>query len=48
VEVFVNGGPQTLTSLVFPQEGPAAARLASVGGSVSLTGATVTPLAATR
>ncbi|HEY9357020.1 MAG TPA: GH32 C-terminal domain-containing protein, partial [Arthrobacter sp.] len=48
VEVFVNGGRQTLTSLVFPQEGPAGARLAGVGGSVSLTAATVTPLAATR
>lgn len=48
VEVFVNGGQRTLTSLVFPQEGPAGARLAGVGGTVSLTAATVTPLAATR
>jgi len=47
VEVFANGGRQTLTSLVFPPEGAAGARIAGAGGTVSLAAATVTPLAAT-
>lgn len=46
VEVFTNGG-QTLTSLVFPQDGALGAVVAG-GGSVSLNAATVTPLAAIR
>ncbi len=51
VEVFVNGGQQTLTSLVFPafpQEGSIEAKVAAAGGPVSLKAATVTPLAAIR
>ncbi len=48
VEVFVDGGRQTLTSLVFPPEGAKEARLAAEGGQVSLKGGTVTPLAGIR
>jgi levanase len=51
VEVFVNGGQQTLTSLVFPafpREGAMEAKVAAAGGPVSLKAATVTPLAAIR
>ncbi|WP_258804774.1 glycoside hydrolase family 32 protein [Pseudarthrobacter sp. NS4] len=48
VEVFVDGGRRTLTSLVFPPEGRKEARLAAGRGPVSLTAGTVTPLAAIR
>jgi levanbiose-producing levanase len=48
VEVFVDGGRQTLTSLVFPPEGRKEARLVAGRGPVSLKGGTVTPLAAIR
>lgn len=47
VEVFTGGG-QSLTSLVFPQEGAFGASVAGDGGAVSLNSATVTPLAATQ
>ena len=47
VEVFTGGG-QSLTSLVFPQEGAFGASVAGTGGAVSLNAATVTPLAATK
>jgi levanbiose-producing levanase len=48
LEVFVDGGRQTLTSLVFPPGGKKEARLAAEGGPVSLKGATITPLATIR
>ncbi|TDL37982.1 glycoside hydrolase family 32 protein [Arthrobacter nitrophenolicus] len=48
VEVFVDGGRQTLTSLVFPPDGAKEARLAAGGGQVSLKNGTVTPLAGIR
>jgi levanase len=51
VEVFVNGGQQTLTSLVFPlfpQERAIEAKVAAAGGPVSLKAAMVTPLAAIK
>ncbi|SLK09881.1 glycoside hydrolase family 32 protein [Arthrobacter sp. P2b] len=48
LEVFVDGGRQTLTSLVFPPAGKKEARLAAEGGPVSLKSAAVTPLAAIR
>jgi levanbiose-producing levanase len=48
VEVFVNGGQQTLTALVFPQDGAVGATVAGAVGDVSLKAATVTPLAATK
>jgi levanbiose-producing levanase len=48
VEVFVNGGQQTLTALVFPQDGTVGATVAGAVGDVSLKAATVTPLAATK
>ncbi|HJW00133.1 MAG TPA: glycoside hydrolase family 32 protein [Arthrobacter sp.] len=48
VEVFVNGGQRTLTSLVFPQEGAFGATMTGAGGTVSLESATLTPLAAIK
>jgi levanbiose-producing levanase len=45
VEVFVNGGEQTLTSLVFPREGGHAVTAATAGGSATLKSFTYTPLA---
>ncbi|TLM74989.1 glycoside hydrolase family 32 protein [Pseudarthrobacter sp. NamB4] len=48
VEVFADGGRETLTSLVFPPDGVKDVRLASAGGPVSLRSGTVTPLAAIR
>lgn len=47
VEVFTNGG-QTLTSLVFPPDGPLQTRMAGDGGAISLANATVTPLASIK
>ncbi|MFF1254135.1 glycoside hydrolase family 32 protein [Pseudarthrobacter sp. NPDC058329] len=46
VEVFVDGGRRTLTSLVFPPPGGKEARLTAAGGPVSVKSGTVTPLAA--
>jgi levanase len=48
VEVFVDGGRGTLTSLVFPPAGPKDARLAASGGAVSVRSGAITPLAAIR
>jgi levanbiose-producing levanase len=48
VEVFVDGGRETLTSLVFPPAGVKDVRLAASGGAVGIRGGTVTPLAAIR
>jgi levanbiose-producing levanase len=47
VEVFTGSG-QALTALVFPPDGPLGATVAGEGGAVSLTSATVTPLAAIK
>jgi levanbiose-producing levanase len=48
VEVFVDGGRQTLTSLVFPPSGDKDVRLDAAGGAVNLRSGTVTPLAGIR
>jgi levanase len=48
VEVFVEGGSQTLTSLVFPPSGAKDAGLAAAGGPVNVKSGTVTPLAGIR
>ncbi|VXC37040.1 Levanase [Arthrobacter sp. 9AX] len=48
VEVFVEGGRQTLTSLVFPPSGAKDVRLAAEGGAVNVKSGTVTPLASIR
>ena len=48
VEVFVDGGRETLTSLVFPQPGKKEAQLVADGGEVTVKGGTVTPLAGIR
>jgi levanbiose-producing levanase len=48
VEVFVDGGRQTLTSLVFPLPGNRDVRLAAEGGPVNVRSGTVTPLASIR
>jgi levanbiose-producing levanase len=48
VEVFVEGGRQTLTSLVFPPSGAKDVRLAAEGGPVNVKSGTVTPLASIR
>lgn len=45
VEVFVNGGEQTLTSLVFPREGQHTVTAATAGGSATLKSFKYTPLA---
>lgn len=48
VEVFADGGRQTLTSLVFPPDGATEARLAAANGDIRLRQGTVTPLASIR
>ena len=48
VEVFVEGGSQTLTSLVFPPPGAKDVGLAAAGGRVNVKSGTVTPLAGIR
>jgi levanase len=48
VEVFVEGGSQTITSLVFPPSGDKDVRLAAAGGTVNITSGSVTPLARIR
>ena len=48
VEVFVNGGEQTLTSLVFPRSGQHTLSTTTFGGSVLLKSFRYTPLAAAR
>lgn len=48
VEVFVNGGEQTLTSLVFPRSGQHTLSTTTSGGSVLLKSFRYTPLAAAR
>jgi levanbiose-producing levanase len=48
VEVFVNGGEQTLTSLVFPREGQHTLKIATTGGNVTLKSFKYTPLATAR
>jgi levanase len=46
--VFVNGGEQTLTSLVFPREGQHTVDAATTGGNITLKSFTYTPLANAR
>lgn len=46
VEVFVNGGERTLTSLVFPDPGAERIEVVTAGGSLHLHTFTYTPLAA--
>lgn len=48
VEVFVNGGKQTLTSLVFPPPGPLQVKAVAARGPVSLAGGALIPMAAIR
>lgn len=48
VEVFVNGGEQTLTSLVFPRTQQHTPTLSSATGTLTLRHLTYTPLASTR
>ncbi|WP_457963682.1 glycoside hydrolase family 32 protein [Arthrobacter sp. D1-29] len=48
IEVFVNGGEQTLTSLVFPKSEERALKLVSGGGNLGLRNLTYTPLSSTR
>jgi levanbiose-producing levanase len=48
VEVFVNGGEQTLTSLVFPRAGQHTVNAATTGGNVTLKSFRYTPLANAR
>lgn len=48
VEVFVNGGEQTLTSLAFPREGQHTVNAATTGGNVTLKSFKYTPLATAR
>ncbi|MCE3293691.1 MAG: levanase, partial [Arthrobacter sp.] len=45
VEVFVNGGEQSFTSLVFPRDGQHALTAATAGGSMALKSLTYTPMA---
>jgi levanbiose-producing levanase len=45
VEVFVNGGEQTFTSLVFPRDGRHTVSAATAGGSMALKSFRYTPLA---
>jgi levanbiose-producing levanase len=45
VEVFVNGGEQTLTSVVLPKSGQPAVSAATAGGKLTLKSFTYTPLA---
>lgn len=48
IEVFVNGGEQTLTSLVFPKSGQQSIKLMTAGGNLTLKSLTHTPLSSTR
>lgn len=48
VEVFVNGGRQTLTSLAFLPGGTATIRAATAGGTLTLVSSSYSPMAATR
>ncbi|MDQ0632840.1 levanase [Arthrobacter pascens] len=48
IEVFVNDGEQTLTSLVFPKSEEQSLKLVAGGGSLSLRNLTYTPLSSTR
>lgn len=41
IEVFVNGGAESLTSFSFPNEGPRAVVLTSESGTIAVTGCTV-------
>jgi levanbiose-producing levanase len=45
VEVFVNGGEQTLTSVVLPKAGQPAVSAATAGGKLTLKSFKYTPLA---
>lgn len=45
VEVFVNGGEQTFTSLVFPRDGRYSVSAATAGGSMALKSFRYTPMA---
>ena len=48
IEVFVNGGEQTLTSLVFPRSEEQGFKLVTGGGNLTLKSLTHTPLSSTR
>jgi levanbiose-producing levanase len=48
VEVFVNGGEQTLTSLVFPGPGESSLELVSEAPGLTVKSAKYTPLLSTR
>jgi levanbiose-producing levanase len=48
IEVFVNGGEQTLTSLVFPRSGEQDIKLVTGGGKLTLNSLTYTPMSSTR
>lgn len=48
IEVFVNGGEQTLTSLVFPKSEDQDIKLLTGGGNLKLKSLTHTPLSSTR
>jgi levanbiose-producing levanase len=48
LEVFVNGGEQTFTSLVFPRPGEQAIKLVAGGGNLTLKSLTYAPLSSTR
>lgn len=48
IEVFVNGGEQTLTSLVFPRSEERDIKLVTGGGNLTLKSLTHTPLRSTR
>ncbi|WP_461164492.1 glycoside hydrolase family 32 protein [Arthrobacter sp. R4-81] len=48
IEVFVHGGEQTLTSLVFPRSEEQDIKLVTGGGNLTLKGLTHTPLSSTR
>jgi levanbiose-producing levanase len=48
IEVFVNGGEQTLTSLVFPRSEEQEIKLVTGGGNLTLKSLTHTPLSSTR
>ncbi|MGX9899741.1 GH32 C-terminal domain-containing protein [Arthrobacter sp. SA17] len=48
IEVFVNGGEQTLTSLVFPKSEQQDIRLVTAGGNLKLKSLTHTALRSTH
>ncbi|MDQ0681002.1 levanase [Arthrobacter pascens] len=48
VEVFVDGGEQTLTSLVFPNSGQQSIKLVTGGGNLTVKTLTYAPLSSTR